>query len=163
MLRTFESLLSLTRKPDGRPWFTFQNVFRIGRCFFSCPKGRLFLGCPFVSPPAPRPPTGNKRISLTGSVGPFAFSQIVHRPEAARLGDYQMARQRKYGSKTSKSTKTPKGIKGGKLKIISLGGLHEIGKNITAVERKLPLIIETITVSTYFNLNSIALGKHYTS
>lgn len=45
-----------------------------------------------------------------------------------------MARQRKYGSKTTKNTKAPKGLKGGKLKVISLGGLHEIGKNITVIE-----------------------------
>ena len=42
-----------------------------------------------------------------------------------------MARQRKYGARASKSTRT---AKGGKLKVISLGGLHEIGKNITVLE-----------------------------
>lgn len=36
-----------------------------------------------------------------------------------------MARQRKYGARAPK---------GGKLKVISLGGLHEIGKNITVLE-----------------------------
>ena len=42
-----------------------------------------------------------------------------------------MARQRKYSARSTRGTRA---VKGGKLKVISLGGLHEIGKNITVLE-----------------------------